>query len=114
MSKSFSELCPFWSKAIREGLIIDRRVEIFATIDGVTHSLENFACCIVGEAHGFSDKYAIALSRSPEYCQDCQIYACNLHAYFHSVARFNRHLDDFVKHFDEVHLGAPKQGGGKA
>ena len=114
MSKSFSELCPFWSKAIREGLIRDVREGILATIDGVTHSLADFACCIVGEAHGFSDKYAIALSISPGYCQYCQIYARHLHADFHSVASFNRYLDDFVKHFDEVHLGAPKQGGGKA
>ena len=56
----------------------------------------NFAMCIVGEAHGFTSEYASV--GTSEFCQECLDYSNTF-----GCCNFGE-IDDFVAHWNEHHV----------
>ena len=89
---TFEEICPEWSQAIQYYRKQDWTGEL-GKLNIASHK-----CCIIGEAHGFDRNYIFR--DRPEYCKDCDDFAI----LFCSERDFNEHKQDFVDHWNEVHL----------
>jgi hypothetical protein len=99
---TFEQLCPQWTEAIQKG-----------------HTFGNlgymYGCCIVGEAHGFSQCY----NWDEEYsCQECRRHATGLvngmpGASIYVIGsklrinhkRFEERKEKFMQHWNEHHIG---------
>lgn len=90
----FSKIAPVWAKRIRdEGLI-------WNAIKRYENEYINHSCCLVGEAHGFTDDYSEM--SSPEYCKECASL-CIVWAEEDSRKEQNTWLRAFIKHWNTRH-----------
>ena len=84
---TFEELCPKWSAILRK---YDWHQ---IAHDETPYSIGNSARCIVGEAHGFDDSYT-------QSCGACTRFSF---LFVHHNERNSTRLEQFTKHFNEVH-----------
>jgi hypothetical protein len=96
-TKSFEELCPNWSKAIRDGTSAEQL--------HIMHPSQ----CIVGEAHGWSNNYN-------DNCSDCYRLSARFPSFFswscssQSIFRVNNEIEfervkqEFMNHWNEKHV----------
>ncbi|MDX1373552.1 MAG: hypothetical protein R3321_13855 [Nitrososphaeraceae archaeon] len=87
--KTFSEICPTWSKILKEGLN--------------TGDIGLSDRCIVGEAWGWSNKYDIYGSNE---CKECHSFSysfpCTIS--FKSKTELNLQINNFTKHYNKCHV----------
>ena len=85
-------------------------------------NIMNTCCCIVGEAHGFSDKYELTIPENDDeeddyiedQCQQCDSYCTRLIGLAHNIYATNQKgepknekswsaLEGFIEHFNGAH-----------
>ena len=91
---TLAQISPTWSKTIKKfGYILK-----FAG----KHAINEFACCIVGEAHGFKDNY---LKPDGEDCMVCADFSLDFYNLYNwdddgcavTIKRFERHWNRIQK-----------------
>lgn len=93
----FAQIAPFWNEALKKKLEMDVGTgNIIAQIGKEIHDLNNFSCCIVGEAHGFNDNYKYC-------CWHCAFFSREFHAKYGAKEVFNELKRNFVNHWNEQH-----------
>lgn len=118
-------IAPKWSKILKDGNSLSD-FEFSRTVDGSVLDLGSSSCCIVGEAHAFSNRY---FNEQCDTCTNFSLLFFNLnkhHAYSRDLADGNlvdltqmlgkdfmkmndvELLQEFCNHFDAEH-GANSQ-----
>jgi len=104
---TFEEICPRWSNRLKtKNKDEDRHM--------TSLYLSDSRCCVVGEAHGLDDGYAVSRRGSySKYCREChlssmRIYDSEIHELrvpeFKARGSQEYEIQEFVKHWNEVHV----------
>ena len=96
--KTFEQLCPRWSHLIKKH---ENKIEgLITKFRGKNLDIEDFATCVVGEAHGFKDDYQGWLAWTDE-CEDCVAFAIS---FSEDETITSKLITSFTRHFNEEHV----------
>ena len=97
--KRLAKISPKWAKALAKNprtTIIENK-----------HSLEDYGCCIVGEAYGFSDKYEGRCDTCARLADEfaCAIYdeTPEIYTYAKTKRQLKEVSDEFTAHWKKEH-----------
>ncbi len=94
---TFSDISPRWSKYIHQPKT--RRMGFYDKTKNL--DLSDFKCCIVGEAHGFNDKYA---EHGDKHCDDCYSQAVDFANFLMEGPKKRENMiDNFTNHWNLCH-----------
>lgn len=97
---TFEQICPRWDEMLKTG------------VANPFLDMSHPKCCIVGEAHGFSEHYDdcdecadFSYGRTVDGVHSFAWYFCHRRGLFIEDSKeFERLKEDFVRHWNEVHV----------
>lgn len=101
---TLKDITPQWFERLNK--IINENGNDDGIAYGLYSEINDYKRCIVGEAYGYDQSYAI--QGTNRNCQECTAISGN---FSYALRRYNNHklkeiIDKFIKHWNEKHKGS--------
>ena len=94
--KTFEQLCPYWNEWLKNEEATKEMIE----------AMNKQKCCIVGEAHGCTARYA-NMHSIDTYCNGCLNFSHMFYENFNydrvNKKRINELIRNFMSHWNSLH-----------